>query len=352
MQPTSNIINPTPTPPPEMPIWTAEDFRTGDAPFVYLWELRGDPLAQQQAVEATKAAALSLGVTGFAGLWRASPTAQKQKARQAYAQSALLSRTDFTDQPITLLCGGYICNDDGITTAGGRGQEVQVCSHPILPVRRLVNAETDEVKLELAWRREGHGWKTRTFPKTLLSSATGIVSLSASDIAVTSENARALVKYIADMDNMNYNTIPIERSIDRLGWVTAVGSSVVGEANTLSPARGGSSPEGSALQGRIASKAFVPYAEGIRFDGEDTFGRTYAAVTPHGDPDAWFAVARSVRAWESVPARVMLAASFASALVEPCRALPFFVHLWGGSGAGKTVALQLAASVWADPDNG
>ena len=48
-------------------------------------------------------------------------------------------------------------------------------------------------------------------------------------------------------------------------------------------------------------------------------------------------------------ARIMLAASFASALVEPCDCLPFFVHLWGGTESGKTVALMLAASVWASP---
>ena len=52
-------------------------------------------------------------------------------------------------------------------------------------------------------------------------------------------------------------------------------------------------------------------------------------------------------------ARVVLAASFASALVQPCGALPFFVHLWGGeSGTGKTVALMLAASVWGSPELG
>ena len=354
---------------PEKPTWTAEDFRSGDAPFAYLWELRGDPLAQQQAVEDMKNTAAVLGIKGFAGLWRAYQASQKYKARQMYVQSSLLSRTDFSDAPIELLCGGYICNDDGVTAvsahADGSGRETLVCSHPILPVRRLVNAETEEVKLELAWRREGGRWRSRTFPKSLLASATGIVGLAAADIAVTSENARALVKYIADLDSLNYNLIPVERSIDRLGWVTGNalspasrelsrrGSLSGNDLPQASPDGGGVTPAGRDGEGLSPpKKSFVPYTEGIRFDGEDTFGHTYAAVRPHGDPDAWLGVARSVRAGESIPARIMLAASFASALVEPCRALPFFVHLWGGSGAGKTVALQLAASVWADPDSG
>jgi hypothetical protein len=46
----------------------------------------------------------------------------------------------------------------------------------------------------------------------------------------------------------------------------------------------------------------------------------------------------------------MLAASFASILVKPLNALPFFVDLWGETEGGKSVALMVAASVWADPD--
>ena len=50
----------------------------------------------------------------------------------------------------------------------------------------------------------------------------------------------------------------------------------------------------------------------------------------------------------------MLAASFASVLVEPLKVLSFLVHLWSasGSGYGKTVSLMLAASVWANPTPG
>ena len=52
----------------------------------------------------------------------------------------------------------------------------------------------------------------------------------------------------------------------------------------------------------------------------------------------------------STTAKIILAASFASVLLEPLNCLPFFVHLWGvDSGTGKTVALMVAASVWGDP---
>ena len=41
--------------------------------------------------------------------------------------------------------------------------------------------------------------------------------------------------------------------------------------------------------------------------------------------------------------------SLASALIEPLNALPFVLNLWGDTGKGKTVAIMLAASIWANP---
>ena len=63
----------------------------------------------------------------------------------------------------------------------------------------------------------------------------------------------------------------------------------------------------------------------------------------------WLAEALDARTY-SITARIILAASFASVLVEPLGCLPFFVHLWSmASGTGKTVAQMLGASVWANP---
>ncbi|MDE7297344.1 MAG: DUF927 domain-containing protein [Lachnospiraceae bacterium] len=47
-----------------------------------------------------------------------------------------------------------------------------------------------------------------------------------------------------------------------------------------------------------------------------------------------------------------LAASFASPLLQIFHALPFIVSTYGKTGTGKTVALMLASSVWADPAEG
>lgn len=49
---------------------------------------------------------------------------------------------------------------------------------------------------------------------------------------------------------------------------------------------------------------------------------------------------------------MMMAASFASVLLEPLKVLPFVLHLWGTTGTGKTVALMVAMSIWGNPKMG
>lgn len=75
----------------------------------------------------------------------------------------------------------------------------------------------------------------------------------------------------------------------------------------------------------------------------------FRAVQSRGLVSSWLSAAQYMRR-HSDAAKILLAASFASALVEPMGALPFFCHVWGiDSGTGKTVGLMLAASVWGNP---
>ena len=122
---------------------------------------------------------------------------------------------------------------------------------------------------------------------------------------------------------MNYDLIPEVSSVGRLGWIDDYG--------------------------------FSPYAGDLVFDGEEEYRPRFESIRFRGDSQKWIECCKTVRAGKTkgaVIARIMLAASFASALVKPCNCLPFFVHLWGGSETGKTVGLLLAASVWADPEIG
>lgn len=202
---------------------------------------------------------------------------------------------------------------------GKFGEEIAF-PHPILPVERLVNIDTGVEKLKLAFCKGDRRWREVVADKKLLASNNSILELANMGIAVTSENSRALVHYISDLENLNYDLIPERKSVSRLGY--------------------------------IESEGFSPYVDGLIFDGDANFRHIFESIRSAGKRREWLELALSLRQG-NVMARIVLAASFASVLVKPCGSLPFFVHLWGGeSGTGKTVALMLAASVWGNPEMG
>ncbi len=293
------------------PDWTAAEYLSTDAPFAWLYEHKDNKFLMMQLVEAVAAKAGSLGVKNFKALWKA-----YLETRAKNDHIDLVNATNFDGQPLDLASDLYFADDGGVSYIDKWGGETVVCTHPIMPTQRLVNIDTGEVKTEIAFRR-GSTWRSIVFDKDTLASAQKIVALAKYGIAVDSENAREMVKYISALESLNYDRIPEINSVGRLGWIDGYG--------------------------------FSPYVENLKFDGEVSFKPMFDAVTPKGSADAWIDLVKSIRRDECPLTRLILAASFASALVQPCAMNPFYVHLWGGSGAGKTVGLMLAASVWASP---
>ena len=226
----------------------------------------------------------------------------------------------FENQPVTLRCGSYTCADK-VTRINEFGMEVEVISHPIMPVRRVTNIETFESKLEIAFQRGKDPWKSMTVSREQLASAQKIVGLSKQDVAVNSENAKEVVRFLSLLESKNYDDLPKQNSVSHMGWLN---------------------------DGR-----FMPYVDDITYDGESIeFDKVYRELKPTGDESKWMDLVKKVRSGDSVPARIALAAGFAAPLVKLLDALPFFVHLWGEKGCGKTVGLMLAASIWGNPELG
>jgi hypothetical protein len=294
-------------------VYTKEAFLDSTTPFEEVYKFIGDKFTLEREIEKMSDKAKSCGIRNFKKLFQAYCEAQRANSSPIYSENS----TNFSDQPIELNTGRWEADEYGIRTAGPFG-EVMACCHPILPVRRLVNIDTGIEKLELAYRK-GKAWRRVICDKRQLASATSIVSLADYGIAVTSENGKYLVTYLHDLENLNYDTIPENNSVSRLGWIDGEG--------------------------------FSPYVENLIFDGDLSFKHFFESVKEKGSYEKWSKIVKGIRT-SSIPARIMLAASFASVLVEPCGGLPFFVHLWGGTETGKTVGLMLAASVWANPEMG
>lgn len=241
------------------------------------------------------------------------------KSAQLQKQSGS-NKTTFTDAPLQLNCGKWVANDLGVVlndvTAQGLPITTTACPHPILPVERFINIDTDTEKVKLAFFKDSR-WREITVDAGTVLNKNSIVQLADRGVLVTSESAKDLVRYISDTISLNAQEIPLYKSIGRLGWI------------------GGD---------------FIPYNDSVKYDGDADFKSIYENVCECGDYDAWLEHVKELR--KDINIRLMLAASFASPLIEVVGALPFILHLWGTTGFGKTVSLMVAASVWGNPELG
>lgn len=298
-----------------VPEWKEEDFY-GEAPYKWLYDMRSEKFLFQTMIAKTAAKAKELGVSRFAKMWNAYLEAMSPKNNMLG-----INATDFPDQPVQLQCGRYICDYSGVHYEGRMGENIIVCDHPIMPVKRIINVDTGYVSLQIAYKRGNQKWKTLIVESDVLASAQKAVGLSKMDISVNSESAKELVKYITAIVGANIDDLPVQSSTSHLGWL----------------------PDGQ----------FVPYAEGVEYDGASPENqRMFAAFTECGSYAEWLKVAEETRQGKSVPARIALAGAFAAPLVSLVNGLPFIIHFHGASGTGKSVALMLSASVWAEPTVG
>lgn len=297
----------------EIPVYTVEEYYNTAKPYEWLYQYKDDKFLLRQLCEKIKAQAGALGVKAFMSLWNAylESKAQQQDVR-------LDNATNFEGQEIELFSGKYICDECGVVVYDRYNYEQIICRHPILPVQRLVNIDSGEERLKIAFKK-GRVWRSVIAEKTTIASSSSILNLSANGIMVNSENAKQLSTYLMEIENLNYDEIPEQRSVGRLGWVGEHG--------------------------------FSPYVDDLVFDGENNFKHIFNAVKPHGDRQEWLSAMIDMRK-EKTPGRLFLAASFASIILQPCGLLPFFLHAWGGTEVGKTVGLMIAASVWASPKMG
>ncbi len=243
---------------------------------------------------------------------------KETRVKKKSTPSLLENWTNFSGPYDNMQCKNWIASEQGICLMNPQTGHMDflACYHPILPIERLKNLETGEEQVKLAYKRN-RKWTEIIVPKTMITSANKIVALSGKGIAVTSENAKYLVRYLADVENENEESINIQYSSSKLGWV---------------------------------GNGFMPYDTEIVFDGDSRFGQLFESIGERGSKELWYKHMRDLRKRGRMEIKFLLAASFASVLLKITGGLPFFVDLWGETEGGKTVTLMVAASVWANPD--
>lgn len=254
-----------------------------------------------------------------------------QKAEQEKEKEEKLSRSLQTVENITnfyeddigkeypqMACGSWIATENGIFSSETSKARELVCHHPIMPIKRLKNLETNKEQITIAFKRDGL-WSEITVPKSNIASTQKIVNLVDYGVQVNTENAKLLIKYLSDVEMYNADMIDIQRSTSKLGW---------------------------------HGDTFVPYDLSIVFDGEYRFRTLFQSIQESGDYFKWVMLAKQLRSCGRLEPRIALAASFASVLIQPLDILPFIVDFYGQTGGGKTVTINIAASVWGNPAPG
>lgn len=244
-------------------------------------------------------------------------SACKRDIKDEQKQMTVNNTTHFGYSDTEYNCGMWVADMSGVKAFSDKGGFRLACYHPILPVERLFNIETKTEKIRLAYFRDNK-WKDIIVDKDLIASNSKIVKLASYGIAVTSESAKNLVSYLADVENLN--TIPISQSTSKLGW---------------------------------NGDDFIPFDTSIKFDDESRYKDLIESIKMVGSDEIWLELVKGIRANKAhYEPQLMMSASLASVLVKKLNMLPFIVNLWGKTGGGKTVSLMLACSLWADPGEG
>lgn len=288
--------------------------------FEYLYSIE-DVFYREMVARRMSVRANEVGFKDFKRLFSLYKSKQEKRNLPTISQDGI---TAFAGQDAEYSTGEWTADEMGIYRPQGNQMEI-ACTHPIYPAKRMRSIDTSTIKYELRFRRGGQtaraSWTPVVVDASDMASPNDIVKrLAPVGVSVSSgDRAKALVDYLRDFTDLNYDVIPEVRCVSRMGW---------------------------------NEEGFAPYNGGIVYDGADTYKGTYAAIKECGDYDKWLAEAKAMRDY-SLTGKIVLAASFAAPLVKPLGISSFFVHLWSSeSGTAKTVAQMVAASVWAEPTVG
>ena len=172
--------------------------------------------------------------------------------------------------------------------------KVLVCYHPIVPIEKYKNFEDGTEKIKLGFYKDNE-WNYLTVEKSIISSSQSIVRLSDLGISVTSENAKFLVKYLAEIENLNKDIIKTNISTSKLGW--------------------------------IRDDVLMPYSDKYEFDNDKDVPDVEEKFGEKGKLEDWVEFFRERRKYNSI-SRVIMAAGVASILLKRIKQSGFTLHIW------------------------
>lgn len=209
----------------------------------------------------------------------------------------------------------YIISDNGVFLINGR-YEIEVCPHPVFPIEILKDIETGEEKVRIAYKRKGEWHDDILLDRYDIATTRGIVKLSTYGLLVNDQNAGYLVKFFCDIEKLNEEQFKVINAVGSLGY---------------------------------SKFGFVPYSADVIYNNNNNDdNRRFKLYKEHGDFDSW--LNKQIEIFNYTIPKIIVAAGYASLLIEKIGINPFGVHLWGETGLGKSVALLASASIYGYPD--
>lgn len=207
----------------------------------------------------------------------------------------------------------WTVNENGIHMATENGV-IRACSVPVILTGKNENIETGEERVAMAFIHDGQ-WKSLTAEGSVIFGSPAIMKLRDFGLPVASTNARDLIQYLTDFEHENRDILPRQKAISHLGWVN--------------------------------KETFLPGMErDVVLDLNPAMMTRASYYKEQGLLEDWMAMIRPIR--EYPLGRFVLAAGFASALLQPLEQRAFLLHAWGSSTIGKSACLKATLSIWGD----
>lgn len=192
--------------------------------------------------------------------------------------------------------------------------KILVCYHPIVPIEKYRNIEDGLERIKLAYFVD-NAWSDIIVDKSTISSTQSIIKLADVGVAVTSENAKYLIKYLSEIENLNRDKIKTNLSVSRLGWF---------------------------------NDKLIPYDSEYEFDNEKDLPNIKSKFEAVGELTDWVEFFKERRKHNNI-SRIVMASAISSILLKEIKQNGFTLHIWGESEYGKSVTCMVAQSMFGNP---
>lgn len=196
-----------------------------------------------------------------------------------------------------------------------------ICTTPLIISAFLTNVNSKNIYVELSWLNSCSKEEIIVVEKMVLMNRALLKQLYDKSFDISDENIGKLIKYFSYIFANHQGEITNKLVTEKLGW--------------------------HLVEGQLE---FAPYSDKMFCAPEVSYEDIYRSIKCCGDRGAWYRGYQKLQEGTCIPAKIVIAASFASCLMKFFDVDPFIINFYGKTGIGKTLLLNIASSLWGCPN--